>query len=687
MTIRTASANRLARATSPYLLQHAHNPVDWHEWGEEALARARAEQKPILLSIGYSACHWCHVMAHESFEDPGTAAIMNAHFVNVKVDREERPDLDDIYMAATQAMNQGQGGWPMTVFLTPDQQPFFAGTYFPPQDAHGRPGFPTLLRRIAELWQTERDKLVAQGAQLTRLLRESSTAAPGQVDVDRAIADAVRSFERTFDQTWGGFGRAPKFPPTQPLRLLLRVAKQQGDHLALRMVTTTLDAMAQGGMYDQIGGGFARYSTDERWLVPHFEKMLYDNAQLTVAYLEGWQATKRALYRRIAVETLDYVLREMTSPEGGFWSATDADSEGVEGKFFVWSPDEVTAAVGADDAPFVLDWFDISARGNWEGTNVPHTPRPLADVARAHGLDLAEAEGRVARARRLLYEARARRVPPGLDDKILTAWNGLMIGALADGARILGEPRYRDAAARAADFVLGTLRDAQGNLQRVHRAGTTRLDAYLEDYAYLADGLVSLYEAGADTRYLHEARTLVERIRGTFRAADGGFYSTAEQHEALVLRPREGFDGATPSANAVAARAMARLSYHFGDTAWRGEAREALEAYGQMLSQEPRAFATSLMVLDLLLRGPVELAFLGAPGDGRQVLERAAAEVFVPHLVIGYHDPADGDIDLPLLVDKTTVQDAPALYVCRDYACQRPVTRAEDVAAALAAPA
>jgi len=687
MTTRTAPANRLAQATSPYLLQHAHNPVDWHEWGEEALARARAERKPILLSIGYSACHWCHVMAHESFEDPATAAIMNAHFVNVKVDREERPDLDDIYMAATQAMNQGQGGWPMTVFLTPDQQPFFAGTYFPPQDAYGRPGFPTLLRRIAELWRTEREKLVAQGAQLTRLLRESSVAAPGQVDVDRAIADAVRSFERTFDQTWGGFGRAPKFPPTQPLRRLLRVAKQQGDHLALRMATTTLDAMAQGGMYDQIGGGFARYSTDERWLVPHFEKMLYDNAQLTVAYLEGWQVTKRALYRRIAVETLDYVLREMTSPEGGFWSATDADSEGVEGKFFVWSPDEVTAAVGADDAPFVLDWFDISARGNWEGTNVPHTPRPLADVARAHGLDPAEAEDRVARARRLLYEARARRVPPGLDDKILTAWNGLMIGALADGARILGEPRYRDAAARAADFVLGTLRDPQGNLQRVHRAGTTRLDAYLEDYAYLADGLVSLYEAGADSRYLYEARALVERIRGTFRAADGGFYSTAEQHEALVLRPREGFDGATPSANAVAARAMARLSYHFGDAAWRDEAREALEAYGRLLSQEPRAFTTSLMVLEMLARGPVELAFLGAPGDGRRALERAVAEVFVPHLVIGYHDPAAGDIDLPLLAGKTTVRDAPALYVCRDYACQRPVTRAEDVAAALATPA
>jgi len=684
MTTERTPANRLALATSPYLLQHAHNPVDWHEWGEEALGRARAEGKPILLSIGYSACHWCHVMAHESFEDPATAAIMNEHFVNVKVDREERPDLDDIYMAATQAMNQGQGGWPMTVFLTPDQQPFFAGTYFPPRDAHGRPGFPTLLRRIAELWAKDWDRLAQQGEHLTRLLRESSVAAPGAVDVGRAIDDAVRMFETAFDQTWGGFGRAPKFPPSQPLRLLLR---RRDDPMALRMATTTLDAMAQGGMYDQIGGGFARYSTDERWHVPHFEKMLYDNAQLAVAYLEGWQATKRPLYRRIAVETLDYVLREMTSPEGGFWSATDADSEGVEGKFFVWTPDEVTAVVGADDAPLVLEWYDISARGNWEGTNVPHTPRPLADVARKHGIEPAEAEQRLGRARGLLYAARTRRVPPGLDDKILTAWNGLMIGAFADGARILGELRYLDAATRAADFVLGTLRSPDGGLRRVYRDGQVRLDAYLEDYAYLADGLVSLYEAGADERYLHEARALVERIRSAFRAPDGGFYSTAEQHEALVLRPREGFDGATPSANAVAARALARLSYQFGEPDLRDDARRALEAYGQLVTRQPRAFATSLMTLEMMARGPVELAFIGAADDlRRHALARAVASAFLPYVVAAHHDPAWRASTLPLVAGRTAVDGVPALYVCRDYACLRPVTRADEVAAALAAP-
>jgi len=451
------------------------------------------------------------------------------------------------------------------------------------------------------------------------------------------------------------------------------------------MVTTTLDAMAEGGMYDQIGGGFARYSTDERWHVPHFEKMLYDNAQLAVAYLEGWQATKRPLYRRIAVETLDYVLREMTSPEGGFWSATDADSEGVEGKFFVWSPDEVTAVVGADDAPLVLDWFDISARGNWEGTNVPHTPRPLAEVARRHGMAPEEADRRVARARALLYAARTQRIPPGLDDKILTAWNGLMLGAFADGARILGEPRYLDAATRAAEFVLGTLRTPDGGLRRVYRAGQVRLDAYLEDYAYLADGLVSLYEAGADERYLHEARALVERIRTAFRSPDGGFYSTAEQHEALVLRPREGFDGATPSANAVAARALTRLSYHFGEPDLRDEARRALEAYGQMIARQPRAFATSLMTLEMMAGGPVELAFIGAADDPRRhALERAVASAFLPYVVLGHQDPAGPASTLPLLAGKTAVRGAPALYACRDYACQRPVTRADEVHAALA---
>ncbi|MCU0622081.1 MAG: thioredoxin domain-containing protein, partial [Gemmatimonadales bacterium] len=522
--------NRHAHATSPDQHQHPHNPVDWYEWGDEALARARAEDRPLLLSIGYSACHWCHVMAHESFEDPATAALMNAHFVNVKVDREERPDLDDIYMAATQAMNQGQGGWPMTVFLTPDQRPFFAGTYFPPRDGHGRPGFPTLLRRIAELWERDRARLEAQGSQLTDLLRDAARAAPGAVDPDATIEAALASLARSFDATWGGFGRAPKFPPSQSLRLLLRAWRRRDDPQALRMVTTTLDAMAAGGMHDHLAGGFCRYSTDERWLVPHFEKMLYDNAQLAVAYLEGWQATGRARYAEVAARTLDYVLREMTAPEGGFWSATDADSEGEEGRFFVWTPAQVHEVVDPADAALVLDWFDIREGGNWEGHAIPNTPQPLATVAARHGITETDASARIARARDRLLRARAQRVPPALDDKILTAWNGLMLGAMADGARVLGERRWRDAAVRAADFALESLRRPDGGLYRTWRRGTARLDGYLEDYAFLADGLVSLYEAGADARYLREARVLMERVRTEFRADDGGFYGTGHRH-------------------------------------------------------------------------------------------------------------------------------------------------------------
>jgi len=679
--------NRLAHATSPYLLQHASNPVEWYEWGTEALARARTEQKPILLSIGYSACHWCHVMAHESFEDPATAAIMNAHFVNIKVDREERPDLDDIYMAATQAMNHGQGGWPMTVFLTPAQEPFFAGTYFPPGDRHGRPGFPTLLRRIAELWAGKRETLVAQAGQLTSLIRESSVAAPGGVQVPVALRQALARWERTFDPTWGGFGGAPKFPAAQSLRVLLR-ARRDGSALpdpsARRMVTTTLAAMAQGGIQDHLGGGFARYSTDDRWLVPHFEKMLYDNALLAVAYLEGWQATARPLYRQVAERTLDYVLREMTAPGGGFWSATDADSEGEEGRYFVWSEEEVREVVGSADAPLVLAWFGVRAQGNWEGHNILHTPEPLDRVAARLGIDARDAAARIEAARAALLSRRNTRVPPALDDKVLTAWNGLMIAALATGARVLGEPRYRIAAEHAAAFLRDNLGAPDGGLFRSWRRGTARLDGYLEDYAFLADGLVSLYEAGGDEQWLHEARRLVQLVSERFAAPDGGYYATSSGHEALIARPRDGHDDATPSANAVAALVMARLSYHCNEPALRDAARHAIEAFGAMLTEHPTGFATSLLALDLLEQGPVELALLGAPDDPRTIaLANALSARFIPHAIHARHDPARGRATLPLLAGKELVGGQPALFVCRDYACQRPVTDPSGVAALL----
>ena len=679
-------ANRLAGSTSPYLLQHAHNPVDWHPWGGEALARARTEDRPILLSIGYSACHWCPVMAHESFEDPAIAALMNEHFVCVKVDREERPDLDDIYMAATMAMNHGHGGWPMTVFLTPEQQPFFAGTYFPPEDRHGRPGFPAILRRIAELWRENRQALERVGEELTTHLRESAEPNPGAVDLDAALARLLGQLTGTFDPAWGGFGRAPKFPPATLLRVLLRIHRRSGDGRALQMARRTLEGMARGGMYDQLGGGFCRYSTDDEWLVPHFEKMLYDNALLARAYLEAFQVTADPSYRQVATEVLDYVVRDMTAPEGGFHSATDADSEGVEGKFFVWTLAEFEATLGPE-AALAAAWFDVTEMGNWEGHSILRTPRALDEVAQEFGLAPGEASARIRAARAKLLAARSTRVPPGLDDKVLTSWNGLMIGALAEGARVLGEARWLEAASRAADFALQHLRDADGRLLRSWRGGTAHLNGYLEDYAVLGTGLVDLYEAGGAERYLVEARTIASRLVEAFSAPGGGFFSTSADHETLLVRHREGHDGAIPAANAAAAHLLARLAAHEGRDDWRGAAESALEAWGAALAAEPRAFAESLIALEFLREGPVELAFVGADGDrGLASLRREVAHHFLPSRIIGHHDPATGGAAGPLLSGKSLVDGRAALYVCREFACRAPVTRAEDVGAALGMP-
>jgi uncharacterized protein YyaL (SSP411 family)/aryl-alcohol dehydrogenase-like predicted oxidoreductase len=675
--------NRLAESTSPYLLQHAHNPVDWYPWGEEALTRARAEDKPILLSIGYSACHWCHVMERESFENEDVAALMNASFICIKVDREERPDLDDIYMAATLAMNQGHGGWPMTVFLTPEQEPFFAGTYFPPEDRWGRPGFRTLLDRIAVAWRDDRANVRAQGAELVQYLRQNTRSAPGGALGEDELRAAADQLARDFDARAGGFGAAPKFPPSAALSLLLRCHRRSGDAHALEMVTRTLDAMAEGGMYDQVGGGFHRYSVDAEWLVPHFEKMLYDNALLAGVYLEGFQATGNAFYARVAREILDYVLREMTGPEGGFHSATDADSEGEEGRFFVWTPDEVEAALGdAETARRVCAYYDISERGNWEGKSIPNTSRTGKRVAAALGIGEDELERTVAEARPRLYAARRQRVAPGLDDKVLTAWNGLMIASMAEGARVLGEPRFQDAAERAASFLLATLRKPDGRLLRTARAGKAHLDAYLEDYAYLADGLVTLYEAGADVRFLRAAEQLCERMRADFAAPDGGFFSTARDHESLIVRHREGHDGATPSANAMAALALARLSYHLDREDLRADAVRAVQSYARVVARQPRSFATTLRAVDLMLEGPLELAFVG-DSAGLQPLRAAVAAHFLPNRIVAHAAPGE-DPGLPLLAGKTLVDGRAALYVCRDFACRRPVTDPADVAAALA---
>ncbi len=683
--------NRLANETSPYLLQHAHNPVDWYPWGEEALRRAREQDRPILLSIGYSSCHWCHVMERESFEDEAIAKLMNDHFVCVKVDREERPDLDEIYMTATLALNGGQGGWPMTVFLTPDQQPFYAGTYFPPTDRFGRPGFATLLTRIADLWKHQRDDLRQQAGQLTELLRRL-VGAPGGLAVGEAELNAAAAqLAEEFDAQYGGFGPAPKFPPAGALSLLLRHHRRTGDAHALEMVEKTLRAMAEGGIYDQVGGGFARYSTDEYWLVPHFEKMLYDNALLTKAYLEAYQVTGDALYGRIAGEVLDYILREMTSPEGGFYSATDADSEGEEGKFFVWRPQEIEAILGPEEARRFCAYYNITEGGNWEGKNIPNVRRTVDQVAASLGITPEALASSLEASRAKVYEARKRRVPPGLDDKIMTAWNGLMIGAMAEGYRALGDPRYLRGAEAAADFLLRALVRPDGGLLRTYRAGVAHLNAYLEDYAYLCEALIDLYEAGGAPRYLREAERLAERLVRDFGDKGGGFFSTARDHEALILRRREGTDGATPSGNAVAAHALARLSYHLDRQDLRNAALEAIRAHGKAIQRYPRAFTKSLAVVDLLLEGPVELALVGTPGEtGFEALRREVGRCHVPNRIVAMADPTTagwGDSALPLLAGKTLANGKAALSVCRNFACETPITDPAAVADALAAQA
>jgi uncharacterized protein len=683
-------ANKLIHETSPYLLQHAHNPVDWHPWGSEALERAKREDKPILLSIGYAACHWCHVMEKESFENAAIARQMNDSFVCIKVDREERPDLDEIYMAATVAIS-GSGGWPMTVFLAPDQRPFFAGTYFPPSDKYGRPGFGSLLTKLASMWKDDREALLAQAGELTQhLLDQAEPSSPSSIDAD-AIARAARQLSASFDPRWGGFGGAPKFPPSASLSLLLRHHRRTGDPQALGMVTRTLDAMKDGGMYDHVAGGFARYSTDERWLVPHFEKMLYDNAQLARVYVEAYQVTQNPEYRRVASETLDYVVREMQAADGGYFSATDADSEGEEGKFFVWTPDEIAEVLAPDETERFCLYYDITHAGNWEGKSIVNTPRSAAEVARQLGIGESELLQSVEAAKQKVYEARKQRVPPLLDDKVLAAWNGLMIGAMAEGHRVLREPRWLASAERAARYLLEHLRRPDGGLYRTARAGRAHLDAYLEDYAYLSDALVDLYEAGGSSAFLREAERLAERMLADFDDSNGGaFYFTARGHEQLLVRTREGHDGAIPNPNAVAARALARLSFHFDREAWRHRAAHALEAYGRMVERSPRAFATSLSVLDFMLEAPVELTFAGHATDpATEALWAAVAPRFLPNRVIGHIDPAapprPEELPLPLVESKGLVGGKSALYVCRNYACQKPIVDAGEIASALAA--
>ncbi len=674
-------ANRLASATSPYLIQHADNPVDWYEWGPEALARAAAEDKPLLVSIGYAACHWCHVMAHESFEDAAIARGMNERFVCIKIDREERPDLDAIYMTAVQAMS-GHGGWPMTVFCTPDGRPFWGGTYFPPEPAHGMPSFPQVLDAIHEAWTTKREGILAQSDELTEHIgRTARIAASADPLSEEILTTAARGMLQHADTEWGGFGGAPKFPQTPVLEFLLRM-HVRGNPDALPALTLTLDKMARGGIFDHVGGGFHRYAVDRIWLVPHFEKMLYDNAQLLRAYTHAWQVTGSALYRETALRTAAYLLREMQQAEGGFSSSQDADSEGVEGKFTVWPYDELVALAG-DDAPIAVAAFAASRAGNWEGVNVPWRPEADDKVAADLGTSVDEVRAGVKRVRAALFEARERRARPTTDDKVVTSWNGLTIAALAEAGRAFGRPELVEAAARAAGFVLSALRRDDGRLLRAWRAGRTSGPAFLDDHAMLADGLLTLYEATFDRRWWDEALRVATEMRRLFADTDnGGFFDTGSDTDDAILRPKELIDNAVASGNSAASDVLLRIRALTGDGDWEHAATGSLRLVRPLLERAPLGFGHALSALDRYLAPSLEVALIGEPEAARALLD-AAEPPYLPNMVVAGGEA--GSTEPALLRDRPALDGKPAAYVCRDFACDAPVSDPRALAERLAA--
>ena len=649
--------NRLAQETSPYLLQHQDNPVDWYPWGAEALQRAQEEDKPILLSVGYSACHWCHVMERESFEDQETAAYMNEHFVNVKVDREERPDVDSIYMEAVQAIS-GHGGWPMTVFLDPEGVPFYGGTYYPPDESRGMPSFRMVMEAVVHAFETKRDEIRDRAPTTRERLGAIGAIEPrGDLPGSIQLEEAVKRLLAAADRRNGGFGGAPKFPPASSLELLLARGETE-------VVELTLDGMLAGGIYDQVGGGFSRYSVDPVWLVPHFEKMLYDNGLLARAYLHGWQALGHERYRRVCKETLDWMLREMRGPEGGFYSALDADSEGEEGKFYVWTPAQIREVLGAGAEP-VIEYYGVSEGGNFEGANILHL---------AAGAEAPEPPG-LAEARQALLEARAQRVWPGLDDKRLASWNALAIAALADAGAVLGREDYLDAARSGAEFVLDQLRDPDGNLLRTYKDGRAHLNAYLEDHAFLLEALLTLYEASFETRWFGEARSLAETTIERFGDPErGGFYSTSSDHEELIARRKEVGDHPIPSGNSSAAMGLLRLAALTGERRYAEAAEGVFALFGKPAVEHPDAFAHLLRALDFHLSPTREVALVGANlGE----LAAVVREKPTPHLVLA--GGPEGTAEPPLMEGRTTVEGRAAAYVCENFACKLPVTSAAEL--------
>jgi uncharacterized protein YyaL (SSP411 family) len=663
--------NRLSRETSPYLLQHAENPVDWYPWGEEALAAATADDRPIFLSIGYAACHWCHVMERESFEDAETASFLNEHFVPIKVDREERPDLDGIYMDAVQSMT-GQGGWPLSAFLTPDGRPFFAGTYFPKEALHGMPSFRQVLEAIAEAWRDRRADIERQGGRIVEAISKAASMPGSHEPLTSEIATrALDELRKAFDERWGGFGGAPKFPQPMTLEFVLRMAVR-GTPDALHMLATTLDRMASGGVYDQVGGGFARYSTDAAWHVPHFEKMLYDNAQLAQLYVRAWLLTRDDRYRRVATETLDYLRREMRHAEGGFFSSQDADAEGVEGKFSTWSWDELVALVGEEAATA----FGARPEGNWEGTNVLWLP----NGGEPEGLDLDEA-------RRVLFETRERRTRPATDDKILTAWNAMAIQAFAEAGRAFDEPRFVETSETCLRFLLANLRRHDGRLLRSWRAGVPGRPAFCDDHALLASACLTLYSTTCEIGWFREAVALGEALVELFHDPDrGGFFQTGTDDDPLVLRPKELYDNAVPSGNSAAADVLQRLALLTGDPRWERIGVSAIRLVRDALGRAPTAFGHALVALDLYLGPSREVAIIGSlehPGT-RALMNEVLRERFLPNVVLACA-PEGTVLEGPaLLENRPQVDGTPTAYVCEHFSCRLPVTRPEDLAKQLA---
>jgi hypothetical protein len=652
-------ANALANETSPYLRAHAHNPVDWLPWGEQALTRARELDRPLMVSIGYAACHWCHVMERESFEDEATAAMLNEHFVAVKVDREERPDIDGIYMEAVQAMT-GHGGWPLNVFLTPDQQPFFGGTYWPPEPRSGMPSFGQVLEAIAGLWRERRDEAVIAGARLSERLGGAATLEPSNAPLERSLLEhALEAMRNAYDTRNGGFGAAPKFPPHCALELLAALGERE-------MSLGTLRAMALGGICDQVGGGFARYAVDATWTVPHFEKMLYDNALLARAYLRAWQDSGDPLLERTARETLEFCLRELRAPEGGFYSSLDADSDGVEGSFYVWTVAELEAELG-ELAPAAIAYFGASARGNFEGAN----------VLEARGEEPPAREA----IRALLLDARERRVRPALDDKRLTSWNSLMIAALADASALLGEPRYLQAATAAADFVWEAMRDRDGRLLRSFNSGEARIGAYLEDHAFLLEALLALYEASFEERFFVRARELGEEILARFHdERRGGFFVAASDAEALITRRKDLEDSPIPSGSSSAALGLLRLAALSGEYRYAEAALGAIRLASEPASRYPVAFGHLLCALDFYTAGAREVALIGPRLDPLLAVVR---ERFRPHIVLAACEHAPADTAVPLLEGRSALDGVATAYVCERFACQAPVRDAATLRAQL----